>query len=69
MEPNISAWRRQTVDDFTAALSFSGRLAPWPANPALQLGTTDSDLLNAQDEVDFNPAPTIPVVNQPFPPL
>ena len=28
MEPNISAWRRQTVGDFTSALNFSGRPSP-----------------------------------------
>ena len=54
---------------FYVGTGFSGRPSPWPANPAIQLGTADSDLLTAQYEVDFNPAPTVPVVNQPFPPL
>ena len=48
MEPNISAWRRQTVGDFTSALNFSRRPSPWPANPAIRLGTANSDLLTAQ---------------------
>ncbi len=68
-EPNISAWRRQTVGDFTSALNFTGQPALWPANPAIQLRAADADVLTAQYEVDFNPAPTIPVVNEPFPPL
>ena len=67
MEPNISAWRRQTVGDFTPALNFTGQAALWPAIPAIQLAAAGSDLLTTQYEVDFNPAPAIPVVNEAFP--
>ncbi len=68
MAPNISAWRRQTVGDFVPALNFNGHPAVWPDKAALRLGTTDAELLTAQNEVDFNPAPVIPAVNEAFPP-
>jgi phospholipase C len=68
IEPNISAWRRQTCGDFTTALGFSGWPARWPPSAALQLAAADAELLTAQQEVDDNPAPIVPAVNQPFPP-
>jgi phospholipase C len=67
-EPNISAWRRQTCGDFTTAFHFSNHPAPWPkSNLALRLATTETQLLIAQQEVNDNPAPTVPATNQPLP--
>jgi hypothetical protein len=68
MEPNISAWRRQNYGDFVSALNFRGEPAAWLGSLALRLSTADAELSAAQFEVDFNPAPSIPVVNEPFPP-
>jgi phospholipase C len=64
-EPNISAWRRQTVGDLTSAFQFS-QPRPFPAgNQALSVPSTTRTLLAAQQEVADNPAPTIPAVNTP----
>ena len=63
MEPNISAWRRQTVGDLTSAFQFS-QSAPFPAsNQALSVPSTTVTLLAAQKEVADNPPPTVPAVN------
>lgn len=69
-EPNISAWRRQTVSDLTGALGFTRppfrftRPAPFPrGNRALSVPATTSKLLAAQQEAAVNPAPTVPVTN------
>ena len=56
------------MSDFTSALNFSGQSVPLPANPALRLSTAGSGLLAAQYKVDYNPAPSIPAVNEAFPP-
>jgi phospholipase C len=67
-EPNISAWRRQTCGDLTAALRLSGEPARWPSDRSVQMDTVEEELLTAQHEVDDNPAPVPPAINQPFPP-
>ena len=67
-EPHLSAWRRQTCGDLTSALRLSGQPARWPAKAGLQLASTDAELLTAQREVNNNPPPVPPKVNQPFPP-
>jgi phospholipase C len=68
MEPNISAWRRQTCGDFTQALRFSGPPANWPRhNQAIRLATAEAGLLTAQAEVFTNPRPTVPTENEPIP--
>jgi phospholipase C len=65
MEPNISAWRRQTVGDLTSAFQFS-QPVPFPAsNQALSVPSTTVTLLTAQKEVADNPPPTVPAVNTP----
>ena len=62
-EPNISAWRRQTVGDLTSAFQF-GQAQPFPdRNWALTVPSTTLTLLTAQHEVATNPAPTVPAVN------
>jgi phospholipase C len=67
-EPQISAWRRRTCGDLTAAFRFSGRSAGYPhGNTRLRLTAAESGLLTAQREVQHNPAPAIPAVNQPLP--
>ncbi len=67
-EPNISAWRRQTCGDFTSAFRFASRPAAYPrANLRLRLAAAEAELLTAQQEVNDNPAPTVPAVNQPLP--
>jgi phospholipase C len=64
-EPNISAWRRQTVGDLTSAFQFS-QPRPFPAaNQALTVPSSTLTLVAAQQEVANNPAPTIPAVNTP----
>jgi phospholipase C len=68
MEPNISAWRRQTCGDFTRALRFSGGAADWPRrNGAITLAAAEATLLTAQAEVFSNPRPEVPAVNEPVP--
>jgi phospholipase C len=67
-EPNISDWRRQTCGDFTSAFRFASRPAAYPrANLRLRLAAAEAELLTAQQEVNDNPAPTVPAVNQPLP--
>jgi phospholipase C len=67
-EPNISAWRRQTCGDFTSTFRFASRPAAYPqANVRLRLAAAEAQLLTAQQEVNNNPAPTVPAVNQPLP--
>jgi phospholipase C len=67
-EPNISAWRRQTCGDLTSAFRFSGGAVSYPGgNTRLRLATTEAGLLTAQHQVNKNPAPRIPAVNQPLP--
>jgi phospholipase C len=67
-EPNISAFRRRTCGDFTSALRFSGPLASYPRSPeALTLAAAEAGLLTAQQEVFANPAPLVPVTNEPVP--
>jgi phospholipase C len=64
-EPNISAWRRQTVGDLTSAFQFS-QAAPFPAfNEALTVPSTTVTLLAAQQEIASNPGVTVPAVNTP----
>jgi phospholipase C len=67
-EPNISAFRRRTCGDFTTALRFSGPPAGYPrSRDALTLAAAEAGLLAAQQEVSANPAPLIPVTNEPVP--
>jgi phospholipase C len=67
-ELNISAFRRRTCGDFTSALRFSGPPAGYPRSPApLTLAAAEAGLLTAQQEVFANPAPLIPVINEPVP--
>jgi phospholipase C len=66
-EPNISAWRRQNCGNLTPAFRFTDQAAPFPASRALKLATASAGLLTAQQEVNQNPAPEIPVKNQPLP--
>ncbi len=67
-EPNISTWRRQTCGDLTSAFRFSAQPARYPyGNTRLQLAAAEAGLLAAQQEVNDNPAPAIPAVNQPLP--
>jgi phospholipase C len=67
-EPNISAYRRQTCGDFTAALRFSGQPAGYPVfNQAISLAAAEADFLAAQEEVFNNPPPLIPKVNERLP--
>ncbi|HEY2129931.1 MAG TPA: phospholipase C, phosphocholine-specific [Streptosporangiaceae bacterium] len=67
-EPNISAWRRQTCGDLTSAFQFARPPASYPQrNGELRLAVTESRLLRAQRQVNNNPAPAIPAVNQPLP--
>ncbi len=67
-EPNISAFRRRTCGDFSTALRFSGPPAGFPrSNQAISLAAAEAGLLTAQQEVFSNPAPMIPVVNEPVP--
>jgi phospholipase C len=66
-EPNISAFRRRTCGDFTSALRFSGPPAGYPRSPAITLAAAEAGLLAAQREVWANPAPLVPVTNEPVP--
>jgi phospholipase C len=68
VEPNISAWRRQTCGDLTTAFRFAQRPAAWPSgNTRLRLAVAEAGLLTAQQEVNDNPAPVPPAVNEPLP--
>jgi phospholipase C len=67
-EPNISAFRRRICGDFTSALRFSGPPATYPRSPeAITLAAAEDGLLTAQQEVFANPAPLVPVTNEPVP--
>jgi len=66
-EPNISAWRRQTCGDLTSAFRFGGAQSGYPANGELGLAVTESRLLRAQAQVNDNPFPVPPAVNEPLP--
>ncbi len=66
-EPNISAWRRQTCGDLTSAFRFAGQPAGFPQNGQLGVAFTESRLLRAQQQVNDNPFPVPPAVNEPLP--
>jgi phospholipase C len=67
-EPNITAFRCRTCGDFTSALRFSGPPAGYPRSPeAITLAAAEAGLLTAQQEVFANPAPLVPVTNEPVP--
>jgi phospholipase C len=67
-EPNISAWRRANCGDLTSAFRFSGQTAAFPyGNGELRLPVTESRLLRAQAQVNDNPFPVPPAVNEPLP--
>ena len=66
-EPNISAWRRQTCGDLTSAFRFGSRSPGYSGNGELGLAVTESRLLRAQAQVNDNPFPVPPAVNEPLP--
>jgi phospholipase C len=67
-EPNISAWRRQTCGDLTSAFRFGAWPARYPVgNTRLRLAAAEAALLTAQQEVNDNPFPVPPTVNEPLP--
>ena len=66
-EPNISAWRRQNCGDLTSAFRFGSAPSGYPGNGELGLAVTESRLLRAQAQVNDNPFPVPPVVNEPLP--
>ena len=66
-EPNISAWRRQTCGDLTSAFRFGAAPSGYPGNGELGLPVTESRLLRAQAQVNDNPFPVPPTVNEPLP--
>jgi phospholipase C len=67
-EPNISAWRRSTCGDLTSAFRFAAPPARYPRNNTrLRLAAAEAALLTAQQEVNDNPAPVPPAVNEPLP--
>jgi len=66
-EPNISAWRRQTCGDLTSAFRFGAAPSGYPGNGELGLAVTESRLLRAQAQVNDNPFPVPPAVNEPLP--
>ena len=68
IEPNISAWRRQTMGDFTSVFqNLRPQLAPRAFSGPLGLGAATNQLLTAQEEVARNPAPTVPATNAAIP--
>jgi phospholipase C len=68
LEPNISAWRRANTGDLTSAFRFAGPAATFPhGNGELRLPVTESRLLRAQAQVNDNPFPVPPAVNEPLP--
>jgi phospholipase C len=68
LEPNISAWRRRTCGDLTSAFRFSGHRARYPhGDTRLRLAAAEAGLLTAQQQVNDNPAPVVPPVNEPLP--
>jgi phospholipase C len=66
-EPNISAWRRQTCGDLTSAFRFGAAPSGYPGNGELGVAVTESRLLRAQAQVNDNPFPVPPAVNEPLP--
>jgi phospholipase C len=66
-EPNISAWRRQNCGDLTSAFRFGSAPSGYPGNGELGLAVTESRLLRAQAQVNDNPFPVPPAVNEPLP--
>ena len=67
-EPNISTFRRRMCGDFSTALRFTGPSAGYPRSPeAVTLAAAEAGLLTAQQEVLANPAPAVPVTNEPVP--
>jgi phospholipase C len=66
-EPNISAWRRQTCGDLTSAFRFGSAPSGYPGNGELGVAVTESRLLRAQAQVNDNPFPVPPAVNEPLP--
>jgi len=66
-EPNVSAWRRQTCGDLTSAFRFGAAPSRYPGNGELGLAMTESRLLRAQAQVNDNPFPVPPAVNEPLP--
>jgi phospholipase C len=61
-EPNISAWRRQTFGDLTAAFRFDAELAGAPRLP-----DTTNTLSRARFESAYLPRPTLPGAEQSSP--
>ncbi|HEY1733545.1 MAG TPA: alkaline phosphatase family protein, partial [Acidimicrobiales bacterium] len=59
--PNISAWRRRTVGDFTGVLGCH------PSGPPPRLPPTATDLALAQREARTLPPPPVPQTGQFFP--
>ena len=66
-EPNISAFRRRTCGDLTSAFRFGSRSPGYSGNGELGLAVTESRLLRAQAQVNDNPFPVPPAVNEPLP--
>jgi phospholipase C len=66
-EPNISAWRRQTCGDLTSAFRFGNAPSGYSGGGELGLPVTESRLLRAQAQVNDNPFPVPPAVNEPLP--
>ena len=58
-EPNISAWRRQTFGDLTAAFGFDTALAKAPALPDAR-----AELVSAKEGLAKLPKPTLPGADQ-----
>ncbi|MGH8746084.1 MAG: alkaline phosphatase family protein, partial [Burkholderiales bacterium] len=61
-EPNISAWRRQSFGDLSAAFRFGDAGAQPPALP-----DTGAELALARDAADRLPLPAIPAADQHLP--
>ncbi len=66
-EPNISAWRRQTCGNLTSAFRFGAAPSGYSGTGELGLAVTESRLLRAQAQVNDNPFPVPPAVNEPLP--
>jgi phospholipase C len=67
-EPNISAYRRKIMGDFTTSLQFHRSPTAYPkGNKQLQRVTVAEEFLAMQQQVANNPAPTIPTGTQTMP--
>ena len=67
-EPNISAYRRATMGDFTSSLQFGRGPAGFPkGNVQLQAATIAQEFLTTQQEVARNPGPQVPSGAQTMP--